>query len=145
MNLWESLLWCCCCSYSSHLTRSISHRHENITHRHFPDDWCMWTHSTLFLPWDDFLGVVQTSCVKKRLCSVRNSSPLPGSFVYELNHSLHRVIPRAKRPWFTFQSIMRHLYCVKLKYHKVARNFWAECVYFWPSCARVCATCACEM
>lgn len=61
--------------------------------------------------------------VWKRLCSVRNSSLLPGSFVYELNRSLHRVIPQAKRPWFTFQSIMPHLYCVKLKYHKVARNF----------------------
>lgn len=67
--------------------------------------------------------VLSRLLVWKRLCSVRNSSLLPGSFVYELNHSLHRVIPQAKRPWFAFLSIMRHLYRVKIKYHKVARNF----------------------
>lgn len=84
--------------------------------------WWLMHVNSCFYPEMIFL-VLSRRLVWKRLCSDRNSSLLPGSFVYELNHLLHRVIPQAKRPRFTFQSIMQHLYCVKLKYHKVARNF----------------------
>lgn len=89
--------------------------------------------------------VLSRLLVWKRLCSIRNSSLLPGSFCLWAKPLAASCNISGKKaaihiPVHYAASLLR-----QIKIPQSSSELWAERVYFWLSCARICATCACEM